>query len=609
MFAIGYRAVHPRRYRQPMRRGAIPGILAALAVCAPAVAQEAPAGAPTSILPDMFERAPAPSEATPEAAAPIVPEDILSPPAGVRPPAAPGDPVAAAIRAAEAAALAAQEAEDRQERQFGPFRSAADAGLLTIATTGLAPDLFEGSDGRFLAALLNRLDGPLALRWGQILVQRALLTQGLPPPGIHPGDWLAARVRALVALGAASDAHRMTSRVALADYSPRLMGAAAEAALAAGDPMGICPFAAGGREASGDNAAFVLADAWCAAAGGDAASANLLLEEARNEGIAGPFDLQLAERVASMAGGTRGAGNPVWADITSLTAWRLGLAAALGLGVPDELLARASPVERGWMVRMPGLGADAQAALAPEAAAIGLISGAEFRRILARAAEATPVGELETTPGGLLRTALAGPDASARLEAIARLSALARPGSLAAYGWQVATAEAAARIAPDPSRADVAPALLEAMLAGGFTGNALAWWPVLAEAEPAIRERAALLLAPLADEVPVTDGALDRLARAGSPHRAALARAGLLGLGRAVPGAPPAVLDNGWTRALDAAVAGRRRGEVLVLAATGLQGPIAELAPDHFRRIVGALKASGFGSQAALLVCEAITRG
>jgi hypothetical protein len=146
------------------------------------------------------------------------------------------------------------------------------------------------------------------------------------------------------------------------------------------------------------------------------------------------------------------------------------------------------------------------------------------------------------------------------------------------------------------------------MLAGGFTGNAARWWPALADADASARDAAALLLAPLDQSVPVTEAALGRMADA-SGHRAALARAGLLGLGRTVPGAPPPVLDNSWTRALDAAVAGRRRGEILVLAATGLQGPLEELAPDHFRRIVAALVATGLGAEAALLVSEAVTRG
>jgi hypothetical protein len=593
-----------------MRHGAIPGVfLLLLGVSAGASAQEAPAGPPTSILPDIFEEAPTRAEAAPEAAAPIVPPDILRPEAAATAPAPAPDPVAAAIAAAEAAAAAAAEAAAQEERQFGPFRPAADAGLLTETTTGFNASLFAGSNGRFLAALLNRLEGPLALRWGQILVQRALLSTALPPDGIHPGDWLAARTRALVALGAAADAHRMLARVALQDYSPRLIGAAAHAALAAGDPMGLCPFAADGRAASGDNAAFVLADAWCAAAGGDAASANLLLEEARDEAIADPFDIQLAERVASLAGGTRGAGNPVWNEVSTLTSWRLGLATAAGLEVPEPLLAAASPVVRGWRVRMAGVRPEAQAALAPDAAAIGLLSGAEMRRLLARAAEAVPVGEIDAHPGGLLKVALAGPDAETRLVALRKIWALAPSDTPAAHGWRVATAEAAARIGPDVTHAADAPALLSAMLAGGFTGNAVRWWPVLAEAEAGVRDAAARLLASIDEAVPVSGGALDLPGGAANAHRAALVRAGLAGLGRNLEGEPPAALDNSWTRALDAAVASRRRGEVLVLAATGLQGSIADLSPDHFRRIVAALKAAGLGDQAALMVSEVAMRG
>ncbi|MFQ3595350.1 MAG: hypothetical protein SNJ63_04505, partial [Sphingomonadaceae bacterium] len=258
--------------------------------------------APTSILPDIFGPAPPPPprpvpEQRPalaepgEAALPGLP----APPAGTVPSRAPA-PAEQAARPAELP---------------GPTRPAASAGLVTEATIGFPRGIFAGSDGRFLAGLLVRLEGPLASRWGQIAVQRLLLTEADPPPGIDPGDWLAARTRALVAIGAAAEAHRMVMRVRRADYSPRLYGAAAHAALAAGDPLGLCPIAADGRAASDDNPAFVLADGYCSAIAGDPFSANQLFEEARRRRIADPFDLQLAERIAAL-GGTRSAGNPVW---------------------------------------------------------------------------------------------------------------------------------------------------------------------------------------------------------------------------------------------------------------------------------------------------------
>lgn len=476
---------------------------------------------------------------------------------------------------------------------------------MTEATVGLPADLFAGADGRFLAGLLNRLDGPLASRWGQIVLQRALLSEADPPPGIDPGDWLAARARALVALGSAADAHRMLIRVRRADYSPRLIAAAAQAALAAGDPVGLCPLVSDGRAASDDNPAFVLADGWCSALAGDPFSANQLFDQARRQRMADPLDIQLAERVAAAAAATRSAGNPVWREVSALSAWRIGLAGATGSAIPAELVASASPAMRAWMVRLPRVPVEQRAALVPEAAAMGALSAAEAGRILALDAALAPAGEAAGRPGGQLRLATGAASVDQRLAAIRSLLALGAEGSAERHGWRVVAGPAAARIRPDPALAEDAPALVEAMLAAGFAGNARAWWPVAEEAGGAVEARVAALLAPLDEDVAVD---LDRLARETSDARAALVQAGLAGLGRRPEGRTPP-LSNSWTAAIDSALAGGRRGEALVLAATGMQGVFADLAPDHFRRIVAALVAAGLADEARLMVAEAAMRG
>ncbi|WP_448581978.1 hypothetical protein [Thermaurantiacus sp.] len=476
---------------------------------------------------------------------------------------------------------------------------------MTSATIGLAPDLFAGSDGRFLAGLLNRLDGPLASRWGQIVVQRALLTEADPPPGIHPGDWLAARARALVALGSAADAHRMLMRVRRADYSPRLLASAAHTALAAGDPVGLCPLVADGRAASDDNPAFVLADGWCSALAGDPFGANQLFDQARRKRIAEPLDIQLAERVASTLAATRSAGNPVWREVTQLSPWRIGLAAATGTAIPPELVATAAPAMRAWLVRLPRVTLDVRAALAPEAAALGALSAAEAGRILALDAALAPAGEATARPGEQLRLAVGAASGAQRLAAIRALLQRGAEGSAERHGWRVVAGLAAARVMPAQELAGDAPALIEAMLAAGFVGNAKAWWPVAEEAGGDVRARVAGLLAPIDAEIPFD---LDDFANATSAARAALVQAGLEGLGRSPEGAT-ARLSDSWTKAMDAALSGNRRGEALVLVATGMQGSFADLAPDHFRRIVAALVAAGHADEAALMVAEAAMRG
>ncbi|WP_448579220.1 hypothetical protein [Thermaurantiacus sp.] len=562
--------------------------------------REAPQEAPTSLLPDIFD-APRP------AVQPDEPGELAAPRAG---PAGPPQamPPATPLAGGAPQPAAAPPPEEAPEEPGGPVRDARFAGLLSLASQGFSPGIFAGSDGRFLAALLNRLEGPLALRWGQIVVQRALASQALPPPGIAPGDWLAARTRALVSLGAAVDAHRMVMRVQRSDYTPRLYAAAAQAALAAADPLGLCPLAAPGRLVSDDNPAFVLADAWCMALAGDPFSANQLLTEARRRRIADNFDIQLAQRIASLGGGGRDAGNPVWREVKGLTAWRVGLADAAGIAVPDALVGEAPAVVRAWMVRHARLPVGQRAALAPEATGLGALLSAELRRILALEASDAPAGEMAKLAGGQLRLALQGSDPATIISQLEALASRAPAGSAASHGYLIAVAEAAARIRPSTELAQHAPFLVEAMVAGGYLAAAEDWWPIAQQADRDLRARTWAVLAPLSASLPQDDRLLEQLAEASSPRRAALLSAGLHGLGRGV-GDPPAAMSNSWTKAMDEALRARRTGEMLVLAATGLQGPLAELPPDHFRRIIEGLRAAGLEEEARMMVAEVAIRG
>ncbi|MCS6987226.1 MAG: hypothetical protein NZM40_07340 [Sphingomonadaceae bacterium] len=580
--------------RRAIRTGLRWSALAVVGLVAGPVAPQPPA-APTDLLPDAFDAPPA--ETRPEPA-PDAARTDGAPPPDVKPAPAPPAP---APMPAEAAL------EDEPEEPPGPVRLAATAGLLSPATRGLDPRSFAGADGRFLAGLLVRLDGPLASRWGQAGIQRLLVSQAWPPPGIHPGDWLAARARALVDLGAAAEAHRMLIRVDPRDFTPRLLAAAAQAALAAGDPVGLCPIATPGRVASADNPAFVLADAWCTALAGDPLAATQLVREVRGRRRPDNLDVQLASRLVSLAGAGREAGNPVWTEVKTLSAWRVGLAGALGLDIPAPLLAAAPPQMRAWRVRHAAVPAAARAALAPEAAGLGVLGRDELVRLLALEAETAPVRG-PTKAGQRLAQAAAATNASQLLAALDPLLAAAPAGSAAALGLAMAAGEAAARLRPAANFVDRAPDLVAAMVASGRVTAARAWWPLAQEADPPVRARVWAVLAPLAPDLPAEEDWLADLGRATTPHRAALVAAGLHGLGLEV-GPPPAPLRNAWTRAMDAALAGRRAGEALVLAATGLQGRWADVPPDHFRRIVAAFRLAGLEAEARMMVAEAAMRG
>jgi hypothetical protein len=402
-----------------------------LAAVAPAWAQP-PAGAPTSILPDVLDEDPA-APGEPEAAAPILPPDLPAPEASAP---AFDDAVAAVIPPA------AEEAPpDPLADLVGPLTLPENAGLLDARNGGLPPDLFAASDARFAGTLLRRLDAPVASRWVQILLTRALLTRATPPQGLNPGDWLAARGEALVAIGAAADAHRMIARVLPDRYTEGLYRVAANAAIASGDPIALCPLSPTARSLF-DDGFWTMTDAMCLSIAGDEFGASQLFDRLRRQNEVAGFDIGLAERLSSAVGGGRRGANPEWGEVDRVTAWRIGLASAAGLDVPDTLVAAAGPAEKAWIVRLAGQSLARRAALAPAAAAIGAISSAEIGRILAAEAATLDPGAVGESPGGQLRTAMLAADPADRQAALAAVLARGDADTPDRYGWTVAAAAA-----------------------------------------------------------------------------------------------------------------------------------------------------------------------
>lgn len=604
------RLANPRPRALPLAAAQAPLRLAALALLlagTAAAAQEAapapppPAGAPKSLLPDDIA-APPPSEpGAVEGAVTNQPESVL-----------PGDSGFAPIQLPTAEAVLPElpepEEVDPLAELAGPTMAPEMAGLLTPALGGYAPGLFAGADARFLATLLNRIDGPLASRWAQIMLQRALLSQALAPAPLNPADWVAARGAALAAMGAGADAHRLVSKIAVDRYTERLYAVAAQAALAAADPMALCPLSPTARLLT-ESPTWALADAMCLSILGDEVGASGQFDRLRRSGDVSAFDVGLAERVASAAGGGRRGANPEWSEAKGLTAWRIGLAAAAGLELPDNFLAEATPTQRAWIVRLPGVALPRRAAWAAGAAATGALSTAELNRLLAAETATLEPSQATDSPGGRLRTASAAADIGDRIAAMKALWNSAPEGSAEAYGWQIATAPAAARLPASTGLAADSPAIAASLVAAGLTGPAARWWAASNGADDAARAALWAQLVAVSPAVPVEGDLFDRWANAVPEHRARLLAAGLEGLGRGRVGPEIVPLQNEWTRALDRAVAARRAGEVMVVAATGLRGQWAEVPPDYLRRIAAALVAVGHAAEARLIVAEAASRG
>lgn len=564
-------------------RLAIGGLLtAALLVALPVVSQQA--DAPESLLPEGLETAPPPPV---ESAEPII------------------APITDAPAAAPAELEVAPSPFDLPE---ATGRNIDIAGPLRLDNGGYGMAAFAGSNGRFVAGLLHRLDTPVASRWAHIVLRRALLSESSAPNGIAPADWIAARARTLLAMGEVDGAVALVDAVPADRYSPSLYRVAGQAHLAAADIGGLCPLAQTGVAVSSDPL-WKLLTGMCGAMTGDDLTSASVFDRLKGSDTLDPFDLQLAERIATLSGGGGRAANIEWETAPRLTPYRFGVAVAAGVRVPD---ARLAAMPAGWVLRAPGIGDTARLAAVRPAAALGIASAQELVSTIA-----TTAGDdegLAASPASRLRSAFAAASLGDRYAALKAIRDEARTPQ-ARYAALLETALPATRLPVDKRRAAEAPQVIAALLGIGLEREALGWWRVL-DGSDAVPRAWGLLAS--SGGVPVTPERFEAWADGDkSEHRARLLLAGLDALGRTRGEGWAAVrtdlaltpVSNSWTRAITSAAARGSAGEVAVLAASGLQCDWRAVPPAHFGAIVAAYVRVGRAQEARLLVAEAVTRG
>ncbi|OSZ71912.1 hypothetical protein CAP39_00520 [Sphingomonas sp. IBVSS1] len=556
---------------------------------------------PKSLLPPGFDTpAPAPT------AAPAAPLPGLAPP-----PAEPA-PGETPLLPAEAQAPAPAVADPFAGGVVLP--PGAPIGTLGPGTGGLAITAFSGSNGRFVGTLADRIARPLSSRWATIMVSRALLTRAPTPAGINDGDWVAARAGLLLRLGIVDGARRLIDALPVDRYTPATYQAAAQVSLAAGDLAGLCPIAATGRALS-PSPLWDLAWGMCAAMDGDDITAANLMDALRSQrGRVASFDVRLAARVVVLAGGAGRADGINWEEAPGLTLYRYGVATAAGVIVPADRLAALGPAHAGWAVRNPGLPEATRLALLRPAAAMGALSTQELASGIAALSPADASGGFPAgSRAANLRDAFTAGSASARGAAVAALRGDGRD-----FGALLETAGVAAALKPDAALADQADWLIAALLAAGDVARARAWWPVAADADRAVKARAWALLAVAGAQPASLSGYRDFVKQAGaSAHGEAMLAAALAGLNPRSDWAAAKqdrvrAISNRWTAALAAAARRGAAGEVMLLAATGLQsagsGGWADVPPAHVEAILAALVAVGRVQEARLLAAEAVMR-
>ncbi|MBU6166578.1 MAG: hypothetical protein KGQ52_10670 [Alphaproteobacteria bacterium] len=588
----------PQRVRRLTARQATTLLASAILLAAPVAGQRP--DAPKSLLPPGFETPP-----PPPAAAPAPLPGLAPPPAE----AAAGEPP---LLPAEAPPPAAAVADPFAVRVVLP--PGAPIGTLGPASGGLAITAFAGSNGRFVAALAGRIGRPLVSRWASIMVARALLSRAPTPAGVNDGDWVAARAGLLLRLGIVDGARRLIDALPVDRFTPATYQAAAQISLAAGDIAGLCPIAATGRALS-PSPLWDLAWGMCAAMDGDDITAANLIDALRSQrSRVASFDVRLAQRVVVLAGGAGRADGINWEEVPGLTLYRYGVATAAGVPVPADRLAALGPAHAGWAVRNAGLPEATRLALLRPAAAMGALSTAELASGIAALSPADASGGFPAgSRAANLRDAFTAGSLAARGAALARLRGDGRD-----HGALLETAGPAAALQPDAALADQADWIIAALLAAGDARRAAAWWPVAATADAAIKARAWALLAVAGAQPASAAGFRDFVQQSDAPaHGQAMLAAALAGLNptadwRRATADRVQPLANRWTVALAAAARRGAAGEVMLLAATGLQaagtGGWADVPPAHVQAILAALIACNRPQEARRLAAEAVMR-
>ncbi|MDH7971227.1 hypothetical protein QH494_03455 [Sphingomonas sp. AR_OL41] len=471
---------------------------------------------------------------------------------------------------------------------------------------------FGRTDGRFLETLMRRLDTPITSRWVAIGLRRALVSRVITPPHVDGADFAAERAWLLLRMGESVAARDVVQSVDTIDYTPKLYQMAMQASLATGDPAGLCALADTGFDKTHE-AGWILARGMCAGLAGQPAHATQLLTAARNDGAAGGIDLLLAQKIAGSGAGGRQSVTIEWDGVDHLNPWRLGLATAGNVAIPDSLLSGLRPEMRVWRALAPGLPSPVRARFADAAAVRGVLSSSALVDLYASVLGDDDQSLAEVGVARDLATAFNGADAPTRLGALRQLWDEPKTAD-GRYARLILTARAAARIPLDAADPDI-DRLVAAMLTAGLDTQALRW------RDKASRGSDAWAMLTLADPQRISYSFADISAYAGSDPSGQKRRmlfAGLAGLGRL----PVAEIEKGarsldiaigsqnaWTRAISRAALAGQPGTVLLLAGIGMQTPLWRgISPEALFHIVASLRAVGLEGEARMVAVEAMTR-
>jgi hypothetical protein len=619
-----------------MRLGNKPSFIALFAgaalLCAiPALSQDNP----KSILPPGFgEPEPEPKPADDKSKKPVelLPDvSLKSPNADAPPVSAPQSTITGEVSSdvnkkpltdEEKAALAALTSPVLQDLPPSARRSTANIGIIEAEDGGMGPAAFGRSDGDYLTFLMRNLRAPIASRWASILLRRALISKVDTPAGVNGADWAAERAWLLIRMGEADVARLMVQSVDVDQYTPKMFEVAMQASLANADPAGLCPLVESALDVSKEPA-WRAARAICSGLAGESAQASAQIDGVRSKGPGRGIDGLLAEKVVGAGGNTRRAVVIEWDDVTTLTAWRYGLATATGLAIPDRLMATTGLHVRAWLARAPLLSAQDRTASAEIAASLGVLSSTALVDHYGAIGDATDPAEANGKPFNMLRDAYAARLTPQRLAAMRQLWDVPTQSEPARYARLILTSRAAGQIKPSDEAAEDIDRLIASMLSAGLDVQASRWANQVNEAsgDPAMRAWGLLAVGSPSKVVEWSPGRIRSYqSNAGDENvrRGEFMFAAMAGLGRIDAGdiesmaedlAIPVGTQTRWTRALQRAVVANEPATVALLCAVGLQKQsFKDIPAVQLYHVISALRRVGYGNEARMIAAEALMR-
>jgi len=498
----------------------------------------------------------------------------------------------------------------------GARRAVRQVGVIGSGEGGLPTGSLAGQPAGLVRAALAGMRGPLVSRWGHILLRRALASRLDAPRGMDPVNFATLRAAVLNRIGEGASARALVQDIDSANYTPALAGVALDAYLATGDILGMCPVAQL-RATLRDDAQWNMIRSICDAHTGEAREADRVLRRALSRGDAPRIDVLLAQRYAGAAGEGGRAVTIEWDGVDALTPWRHAFARSLGVEVPEELRDGAGARYAISDVLIPAVPLAQRVAAADVAAARGVISATAMIDLYSQLWTDAGVADAGKERAGTLREAYVAADAAGRLQAMREL--WGEGSNDGAYGPQVLTAYAAARLPIGESLAEDAPRIIGSMLTAGLDRNAMRWanlvpdgglaWALLALAEPG-------------DAGEVSGGALESFIEddgSADQRKARFLIAGLAGLGRLDEGTAQGLAadlgvnlarESAWSRRIDRAGELGNPALVALLAGLGMQGDSWErMTARHLFHIVRALNRVGLDAEARMIAAEAVARG